>query len=141
MEVLLIFLFTLPKYFYSVSDTVTLKVVVMDVFVDKIEGSEAQHVALRVSSPQFSQEKIVVLGPPWFLEDLPRKGDTCEVKGSIFKSEDTELIVARVLYNFRTKNMLELRSLNGFPLWMRREGTSYRERTRVRGEFKRGKPR
>lgn len=141
MKGLLVFLFALPKYFYSVGDTLTLKVVVLDVFVDKIEGSDAQHVVLRVSSQPFSQEKIIVLGPPWFLEDLPRKGDTCEVKGSIFKSENTELIVARTLYNFRTKTISELRSSNGFPLWMKRGAINYLERTGVRRGFKRGKPR
>ena len=139
MLILYALIMVLPRYYYSLKDTVNLEGVVKEVFVDSVENFKTKHVALRMILLDSGSEKIIVLGPPWFFEELPKVGDTCEVKGSVFRSERTEIVVARSIYNLRLKRGVVIRSQNGFPLWTKQEGMMYRERIREKGEWRRGK--
>ncbi|MGB9824509.1 MAG: hypothetical protein ACPLN0_00080 [Candidatus Hydrothermia bacterium] len=139
MLILYALIMVLPRYYYSLKDTISLKGVVEEVVVDSVENSKTKHVALRMTLLDSRGEKVIVLGPPWFFEELPKVGDTCEVMGSVFRSERLEIIVARSIYNFRLKKGVAIRSQNGFPLWTKQEGMMYRERMREKGEWRRGK--
>lgn len=139
MLILYALIMVLPRYYYSLKDTVNLRGMVEEVFVDSVENSKTKHVALRMTLLDSGDEKVIVLGPPWFFEELPKVGDTCEVRGSVFRSERGEVIVARSIYNFRLKEGVAIRSQNGFPLWAKQEGMMYRERMREKEEWRRGK--
>jgi hypothetical protein len=137
---LLVVLTVIPKYFYNVSDTATVKGEVLSVEREQIEGSEVYHVVLSFKSVDTTLK--VVLGPAWFIEEIPRRGDSCVVSGSVFRTENGIYFIARKLFNSRTKTSMSLRTESGFPLWYRQraserfmnraEGGQNRQRQRQR---------
>jgi len=123
---ILLFVTLLPKYFYNIRDTITIEGKVKDVFVDRVEGYNVDYLAMELETTDSSSYKVL-LGPPWFLKKLPRKGKTCVVHGALFQEGDLKFIIARWYTLQGDKRRFELRSINGFPLW-RREGSGFRFR-------------
>jgi hypothetical protein len=118
---LLVLLTVIPKYFYNVRDTATVKGVVLSVEREQVEGSEVYHFVLSFKSVDTTLK--VVLGPAWFIEEIPRRGDSCVVSGSVFRTEDGIYLIARKLFNCRTKTSVSLRTESGFPLWYKQKAS------------------
>ena len=115
---LLTFLTLIPKYFYNVKDTTTVIGEVKKVEKDQVEGSKVYHIVLFLSEGDTTHK--VILGPAWFIEEIPKEGDSCTVEGSIFNADSMIYLIARRIMNMRTQTVLTLRTQLGFPLWGRR---------------------
>ncbi|MDI6851011.1 MAG: hypothetical protein QMD82_03630 [bacterium] len=115
---LLTFLTLIPKYFYNVKDTTTIKGKVIKVEREQVEGSEVHHIVLFLSQGDTTYK--VILGPAWFIEEIPREEDSCLVEGSVFRADGEIYVITRKIMNMQTKTVLTLRTQVGFPLWGRR---------------------
>ncbi len=136
MSILVTFVFLLlPRYFYNVKDTIQLAGKVMDLQREKTEGSDVAQVVMSITKGDSIYK--VVLGPSWFVEQIPGIGDSCTVYGAFFRAGKTEYVIARSIFIHRTRSEIKLRTENGFPLWYRRgdyyRGVEERKAERVRG--------
>lgn len=68
----------------------------------------------------------VRLAPSWYLQNRIRVGDEIELRGSEIKFDSERMIMAREMRNLRTKEMIALRDMQGFPMWSgRMQGKGY----------------
>lgn len=68
----------------------------------------------------------VRLAPSWYLQNRIRVGDEIELRGSEIKFDSERMILAREMRNLRTREMIALRDMQGFPMWAgRMQGKGY----------------
>jgi len=57
------------------------------------------------------------LAPSWYLRERIKIGDEIEVRGSQIALDSEKMIMVREMRNLRTREMITLRDMQGFPLW------------------------
>jgi len=57
------------------------------------------------------------LAPSWYLGEKIKIGDEIEVRGSQITFDGEKMIMVREMQNLRTREMITLRDMQGFPLW------------------------
>jgi len=68
----------------------------------------------------------VRLAPSWYLQNRIKVGDEIELRGSEIRFDSERMILAREMRNLRTKEMISLRDMQGFPMWAgRMQGKGY----------------
>ncbi len=121
--ILLLVMLGFGGYLYNPGDTLTLSGRVDSIYLDKAQHGRANVLIVRL---RMENENIrdVVLGPSWFIENLPAKGDSVLVRGARCTNRE-RFVVARELYNFTRKRKIVLRTENGFPMWHRHRARRY----------------
>jgi len=57
------------------------------------------------------------LAPSWYLRERIKVGDEIEVRGSQIRLDGEKMIMVREMQNLRTREIITLRDMQGFPLW------------------------
>jgi len=103
------------RFYYDLENQIEVKGEIIEVGEEKGPRSGTPLVFLLLDADTDTFK--IILGPPWYIEELPRRGEIVEVKGSLNKTNGENIIVAGFI-NFRSKDRdIYLRDKEGFPLW------------------------
>jgi len=103
------------RFYYDLENQIEIKGRIIEVGEEKGPRSGVPLVFLMVDTDTDTFK--IILGPPWYIEKLPLRGEIVEVKGSLNKNNGEYIIVAGFI-NFRSSNRdIYLRDKEGFPLW------------------------
>lgn len=103
------------RFYYDLENQIEIEGKIVEVGEEKSARSGTPLVFLLLDADTDTFK--IILGPPWFIEELPRRGEIVKVKGSLYKNNGENIIVAGFI-NFRSKNRdIYLRDKEGFPLW------------------------
>ncbi|HHF53170.1 MAG TPA: hypothetical protein ENL43_02260 [candidate division WOR-3 bacterium] len=114
---LMTLILTVPqvRFYYDLENQIEIKGKIIEVGEEKGPRSGIPLVFLMVDADTDTFK--IILGPPWYIEELPRRGEIVEVRGSLNKNEGERIIVAGFVKFRSSSRDIYLRDKEGFPLW------------------------